>query len=40
MDDILAAVLESLIDHAREDNSTIAADLVTPPRPVRPRFRR
>jgi AcrR family transcriptional regulator len=30
-DDILAAVLESLIDHASQDNSTIAAHLVTPP---------
>lgn len=29
-DDILAAVLESLIDHASQDNSTIAAHLVTP----------
>jgi len=30
-DDILAAVLESLIDHASQDNSTITAHLVTPP---------
>lgn len=30
-DDILAAVLESLIDHASQDNSAIAAHLVTPP---------
>jgi AcrR family transcriptional regulator len=30
-DDILAAVLESLIDHANQDNSTLIAHLVTPP---------